>query len=92
MPPMPPASLHQVRGPQSADDLVIAIALTATWMLATGRRLRCDMPLLHDLNARELIDFWADDHITPGSDIHAGLPERERHDDLIPSPLHHYVA
>jgi hypothetical protein len=91
VPLVAPPSPHQLRGPQSADDVVIAIALTTTWMLATGRRLRSDMPLLHDLNARELIDFWADDHITPDPDHHAGLPEREHH-DCIPSPLHHCVA
>jgi hypothetical protein len=86
-----PSSARQVRGPRSADDVVIAIALTTTWVLATGRRLRCEQPLFHDLNVHELIDFWADDHITPGPDIHSGLPERERH-DCIPSPLHQYVA
>jgi hypothetical protein len=88
---VPPSSARQVRGPQSPDDVVIAIALTATWMLTTGRHLRCDVPLLHDLNVLELIDFWADDHLTPGQDIHAGLPGRERH-DYIPSQLHHRVA
>lgn len=57
-------------GPQTADDLVIGIALTTTWMLTTGRRLRCGVPLTHDLNAMELIDFWADDHIN-----HSGITE-----------------
>lgn len=48
-------------GPQSDDEAMIAIMLTTTWMLVTGRRLLCDRALLHDLSAPELIEFWAED-------------------------------
>lgn len=58
----PSVSAQNIRGPQSADDVVIGLALTTTWVLATGRRLCCDVPLFHDLPAPELVDFWADDH------------------------------
>ncbi|QXJ23338.1 hypothetical protein AGRA3207_004479 [Actinomadura graeca] len=37
----------------------MAIVLTTTWMLATGRRLH-QRPTLHDLDCEQLIDFWAD--------------------------------
>lgn len=48
-------------GPRSVHEVIIGMALTATWMLTTGRRLD-QTPLLHDLAADQLIDFWADDH------------------------------
>jgi hypothetical protein len=48
-------------GPQTADEMVIGVALTARWMIATGRRLH-EPPLLHSLPADQLLDFWADDH------------------------------
>ena len=48
-------------GPQSPDEVVIGVALTAQWMLRTGRRLD-EAPLLHELSGDQLIDFWADDH------------------------------
>jgi hypothetical protein len=48
-------------GPQTADDAVVGMTLTAVWMLITGRRLG-ERPLLHTLPAAELMDFWADDH------------------------------
>lgn len=63
-------------GPRSANEIVIGMALTATWMLATGRRLD-QPPLLHDLTADQLIDFWADDHTADA----AGVPRQE-----CPSP------
>ena len=47
----------------SNDDL-IAFVLISTWALATGRRLRADVPP-QQLTERELIDFWADDHRWP---------------------------
>jgi hypothetical protein len=65
--PEPAEDTHPVRlpqqrhGPQSLDEIVIGIALTTKWMLITGRRLD-KAPLLHDLTADQLIDFWADDH------------------------------
>lgn len=65
----PPASAQEVRGPRSADDVAIGLALTTMWVLATGRRLRCDVPLFHDLPEGDLIDFWADDHINHGAKI-----------------------
>ncbi|SEG85616.1 hypothetical protein SAMN04489712_11846 [Thermomonospora echinospora] len=49
-------------GPQSADEVALAIALTARWMLVTGRRID-QVPLLHDLPGDQLIDFWSDDHV-----------------------------
>jgi hypothetical protein len=71
--PPPPASRSVLHGPQSADDVIIGIALTVRWMLVTGRRPRCDRPLFHELPAHELVDFWADDHIEPGPEQGAQL-------------------
>jgi hypothetical protein len=48
-------------GPRTVNEVIIGMALTAKWMLTTGRRLD-QTPLLHDLTADQLIDFWADDH------------------------------
>jgi hypothetical protein len=45
--------------PDSSDDL-LATLLIRSWMVATGRTLRSDVPP-RDLPAEELIDFWADD-------------------------------
>lgn len=50
-----------VHGPRTADEVVIGLTLTTQWMLITGRYLH-ERPLLHDLPAGQLIDFWADDH------------------------------
>ncbi|MFD0689166.1 hypothetical protein [Actinomadura fibrosa] len=36
------------------------MALTTVWMLKTGRLLDRD-PILHELTAEELIEFWSDD-------------------------------
>jgi hypothetical protein len=47
------------------DDLV-AFLLISTWALATGRRLRSDVPP-GELTERELIDFWSDDHLWPAA-------------------------
>ncbi|MFB9831430.1 hypothetical protein [Actinoallomurus acaciae] len=85
---LPPAD--NVRGPHTADDRVIAMALTATWMLTTGRRLR-DVPMFHDLSVPDLIDFWADDHIASNPKIRSGLPERE-HRDNAPSYIRRRMA
>jgi hypothetical protein len=74
-----------LRGPQSPDDVVMGIALTTTWMLATGRRLRCGVPLFHDLAAPELVDFWADDHIEPTPENTSGGTERPDHDLTLPA-------
>jgi hypothetical protein len=52
---------YQTHGPQCPDEILISIALTTTWMLVTSRRLD-QPPLLHELTADQLIDFWADDH------------------------------
>jgi hypothetical protein len=49
-------------GPQSADEVVMQVALTTSWMLRTGRHLD-RAPLLHHLSDTELIDFWADDRL-----------------------------
>lgn len=51
--------------PVSNDDL-IAFLLISSWSLATGRRLRSDVPP-GDLAESELIDFWADDHLWPAA-------------------------
>lgn len=61
-------SVKCISGPQSADDVVIGLALTTTWVLVTGRRVRCDLPLFHDLPESDLIDFWADDHLGHGAE------------------------
>jgi hypothetical protein len=71
-------------GPESAEDLVLGLALTTTWMLKTGRHLRCRVPLMHDLTAAELIDFWADDHIQRATDNPSGSREQVRHDSHSP--------
>jgi hypothetical protein len=69
----------------------MAIALTTTWALVTGRGPRCGHPLLHDLPVPELIDFWADDHRESGPEIFSGLPEQAAHDPHVP-PIHRHVA
>ncbi len=56
-----PGADSQLHGPQTADDVVIGLALTAKWMITTGRRLG-QRPLLHTLPADQLVDFWSDDH------------------------------
>lgn len=78
-------------GPRSTDDMVTAITLTTIWMISTRRRLQSTVPLFHDLNAAELIDFWADDHIIPVPGSSSNRAEQESHDH-IPSPLHRHVA
>ncbi|WP_242882708.1 hypothetical protein [Actinomadura litoris] len=37
----------------------MAIVLTTTWMLVTGRRLH-QYPALHCLDSEQLIEFWAE--------------------------------
>ena len=59
-----PARRDWARGPQTADDVIIGVALTTQWMLITGRRLHQSL-LLHDLPTGQLIDFWADDFQPP---------------------------
>jgi hypothetical protein len=49
--------------PLATDDL-LAFMLIRTWSIATGRRLRRDVPPA-ELTERELIDFWTDDHLWP---------------------------
>ena len=52
----------------SNDDLV-AFLLINTWAVATGRRLRTDVPP-SELSERELVDFWADDQLWPALPRH----------------------
>lgn len=52
-------------GPDNADDVALALALTTRWVLLTGRRLDCETPLFHELPVSDLIDFWADDQLLP---------------------------
>src|SRR5215467_12030667 len=66
---VPSAARH---GPRTAEEAAIGLALTTSWMLITGRWMYPG-PLLHDLPAEQLIDFWADDHV-PGSDAAPGGP------------------
>jgi hypothetical protein len=47
-----------------SDDERVATLLINTWSLATGRRLRSDVPP-GDLTESELIEFWADDQLWP---------------------------
>jgi hypothetical protein len=55
--------------PDSYDDL-LATLLVHSWMVATGRTLRADVPP-RDLSPAELIDFWADDFgCEPGPACH----------------------
>ena len=69
----------------------MAIALTATWALVTGRRPRAGRPLFHDLPVPELIDFWADDHLPPRPESLSGHPEQAAH-GLSVSPARRHVA
>ncbi|MFG2001116.1 hypothetical protein ACGFNU_18420 [Spirillospora sp. NPDC048911] len=63
VPPCPASWDRQaLHGPRSADEAVLAIALTLRWMLSTGRRLH-EWPQPHELGGENLIEFWADDHI-----------------------------
>lgn len=74
--PGPPSACPpRPNAPQSADDVMMAIALTATWALVTGRRPRAGRPLFHDLPVPELSDFWADDHLPPRPESLSGHPE-----------------
>jgi hypothetical protein len=43
-----------------SDDELIVRLLVRTWMLATGKELREDVPP-QELSPEELIDFWSDD-------------------------------
>lgn len=71
-------------GPRSVNEVIIGMALTTTWMLTTGRRLD-QMPLLHDLTADQLIEFWADDH--DGGTARASRPaQRHAMTDIPSSP------
>jgi hypothetical protein len=54
-----PESLDVPDFPDSYDDL-LATLLIRSWMVATGRTLRTDVPPA-ELPVEELIDFWADD-------------------------------
>lgn len=85
-----PVSAARPYGPRSADEFLIAIALTTTWALVTGRRPR-PAPLIHDLPARDLIDFWADDHLELRPETLSGPPEQAPHDPRT-SPVRRHVA
>jgi hypothetical protein len=60
----------------SSEDLV-AFLLISTWALATGRRLRSDVPP-GELTESELIEFWADDHLWPALQWDDRFPRRQR--------------
>jgi hypothetical protein len=45
-----------------SDEDIIARVLILTWMMATGRTLRSDVPP-GELDEAELISFWADDQM-----------------------------
>lgn len=51
-------------GPRCHEELMIAVLLTAQWMLLTGRRLG-EYPVLHHHSADRLIEFWADAEMEP---------------------------
>lgn len=85
-----PVSAPRPHGPRSADEIAIATALTTTWALVTGRRPR-PAPLLHDLPALDLIDFWADDHLETRPETLSGPREQAPHDPRI-SPARSHVA
>jgi hypothetical protein len=53
-------SQHESPGVPDSDDDLLATLLIRSWMVATGRTLRDDVPP-PELSAEELIDFWADD-------------------------------
>ncbi|HEU5157773.1 MAG TPA: hypothetical protein VFU43_12330 [Streptosporangiaceae bacterium] len=48
----------------TAEQALLALTLITTWALATGRRLRADVPP-EQLTEAELIDFWADPLLAP---------------------------
>ncbi|WP_067449853.1 hypothetical protein [Actinomadura macra] len=58
-----PSRRHDA-APRCPEEAELAIVLTTTWMLATGRRLH-QHPTLHDLDCEQLIDFWADGLLVP---------------------------
>ncbi|RFS83468.1 hypothetical protein D0T12_20690 [Actinomadura spongiicola] len=51
-------------GPRCADESALAMALTTVWMLRTGRLID-RRPLLHELSAEELVEFWDDPFAEP---------------------------
>jgi hypothetical protein len=58
-------SVSQSESPGFSDfhpnyDDMLATLLVFSWMVATGRTLRVDVPP-RELSAEELIEFWADD-------------------------------
>jgi hypothetical protein len=57
--PQPESQHESPNVPDHYDDL-LATPLIRSWMVATGRTLRADVPP-GELSAEELIDFWADD-------------------------------
>ncbi|MFC4052799.1 hypothetical protein ACFOY4_24185 [Actinomadura syzygii] len=46
-------------GPQCADEAALAMTLTTVWMVRTGRLLD-RKPIMHELSADELVEFWDD--------------------------------
>ena len=52
------------------DDADLARLLITSWMLATGRALRADVPP-HLLSQDELITFWADDQLAAAGEAPA---------------------
>jgi class 3 adenylate cyclase len=54
-------------------------------MLITGRRLRAGVPLMHELTAAELVDFWADDHTDDPADDRADRHAVHQADDRFAS-------
>ena len=64
--------------PPLSHDEFVARLLVDIWTLATGRTLRCDVPL-HELTAEELIDFWSDDHLDAGCPVTGRREWGDRH-------------
>jgi hypothetical protein len=64
MPPWDDSPVAPPEQPDSDDDGHLAAMYIRMWSLASGRRLRDDMPP-DQLSEDELITFWADDFAPP---------------------------
>lgn len=66
---MPQPEYPQMKVTQSGkpavygDDQALAVSLTTTWSMRTGRLLR-PVPV-NELTPAELVNFWADDQLEP---------------------------
>jgi hypothetical protein len=72
--------------PDTYDDLLASL-LIRSWIIATGRTLRTDVPP-QELSVEELIEFWADDCFGELDAIFAGHVDRAGHAGRAGRPGH----